>query len=100
MTDEETLNAAVEAAAVAAVGTTSAAAMATVYISATLIVAAAHRGAIDPQQVFKLLATFADGFESGAAGPVASGPMIATILRSVEQTFRAITEIPAVAGHA
>src|SRR6185437_10714059 len=63
---------------IAAIGTS---AMVTRYVAAVLIIAAAERGAIDPDRVFSLLATLADGFDAGAGGNAETARLTALTLR-------------------
>lgn len=77
---------------------TGACAMTTQYVCAALVIAAAERGAIDPERVFQLLAILADGFDQSP--DIESAVMVANMLRGVRATFDNLTKIPAGAGHA
>ena len=70
------------------------------YTAAALIVAAGERDAIDPERVFALLETLADGFDRGVAASGPTGKMTAMMLRAVKETYSRLVTIPAGAGRA
>jgi hypothetical protein len=77
-----------------------------IYSQAVMFFVMAHRGAIDPEQVFALNRTLASGFRQTAAGgksvpvPARSLARTADMLDELEAVIRNMVTIPAGAGHA
>ena len=84
----------------AAVASLGAAMAVSQYIGAALIIAAAERGAIDPERVFVMLRLLAEGFEAGKGRYPETGRIAAHALRDVEVIYKNLLTIPAGAGRA
>ena len=72
----------------------------TQYAIATLIIAMAEKGVIDPARVFAFFRPIVDGFEGGLVKPLETARMAAELLRGVEKTFWNMVTIPPGAGRA
>jgi len=70
------------------------------YGAAALITSAAERGAIDPERVFSLLETLANGCEACLGGDPELGRLAALMLRGVRGVYDNLRKIPPGAGRA